>query len=75
VNGLGCTPFWVAEGWPCRTEWDVQAITAEAAERYGVALRRAREATGQRYPNELRQIAAQYHVDVTSANRRLAGRL
>jgi hypothetical protein len=71
----GCTPFWAAEGWPCATEWDVQAITAEAAERYSVALRRAREATGLRWPKELEQIAAQYHVDVTSAHRRLAGSL
>jgi hypothetical protein len=71
----GCTPFWAAEGWPCATLGDVQAIKTEATKRYGVALRRAREATGQRWPTELRQIAAQYHVDVTSAHRRLEGRL
>lgn len=70
----GCTPFWVAEGWPCATAADVRAIKAEAADRYCAARDAAREATGQRWPTDLRQVAGQYHADVTSAHQRLAGR-
>lgn len=70
----GCTPFWVAEGWPCATPEDVAAIKTEAADRYRTARDTVREATGQRWPPELRQISAQYHADVTSAYNRLAGR-
>jgi hypothetical protein len=71
----GCTPFWVAEGWPCTIPEDVAAIKTEAAVRYRAARDTLREATGQRWPAKLRQVAAQYHVDITTAHRRLAGRL
>lgn len=73
IAGLGCYPFWVTEGWPCATPEDVQAIKTEAVARYRKARDAAREATGQRWPAELRQIGAQYHVDVTTAHRRAAG--
>ena len=73
LYGLGCTPFWETEHWPCETPADVRAIKAEAAIRYCAARDAAREATGERWPPELAQIGNQYHVDVTTAYRRLAG--
>lgn len=69
----GCTPFWAAEGWPCATPADVAAIKTEAWSRYLAALAEARMATGERWPDAVRRISAQYHVDVTSAHQRLGG--
>lgn len=73
VIGSGCRPFWVTEGWPCATRADVAAIRVEAATRYRAARDTARTLSGERWPTELAQIAAQYHVDVTTASRRLGG--